>query len=293
MSRVLHALMSLSLLALAPAMAQAGWIIDWSTTALAQKGDRMPTQQSVQYISDNRVRMQQPEITTITDFTQDRFTLINSTKRYFWSGSVDDYVKEMSAQRAEAMAQRAGKLPIPEAKKEEARKADAEHKRTLQPTVLPPISLASAGPGEKIAGYDTEKYEARVDGDLFQEIWLAPSLKLGSDLDTARFLAQQQKTGAAMMGKAAKQYNALYNDAEYRDLLAKGFVLKTITHHLAGSYERVATSVKQADVAASEFAPPDDYRKVRLADLFDPPPTAAPRSTTPPVPRPPTKLKKP
>jgi hypothetical protein len=294
MSRVLHGLMSLGLLALAPALAQAGWVIDWSTTAVTQKDERMPTQQSIQYISDNRVRMQQPEITSITDFTQDRFTLINSTKRYFWSGSVDDYVREMTAQRTEALADRTGKLPIPQIKKDEAKKAEAEHKKpSPSPTVLPPVSLTSAGAGGKVAGYDTDKYEVRVDGDLFQEVWLAPSLKLGSDLDLARFIAQQQKTGAAMIGKSAKQYNAMYNDAEYRDLLTKGFVLKTTTHHMAGSFERVATSVKQTDVAASEFTPPDDYRKVRLADLFDPPPTPAPRSTTPPVPRPPTKLKKP
>jgi len=296
MSRAVRVLTLLPLLALAPALAQAGWIIDWSTTAVNQKGERMAAQRATQTIAGNRVRMQQPEVTTIADYAQDRFTLINPSKQYFWSGSIDEYVSDMSAQRQNAMRDRTSKLPIPQKKKDEVaakKAADGGKPPTIDLAKLPPVSLSSTGQTEKIAGYDTEKYEAKVDGELFQEIWIAPALDLSSDLDAVRFLAQQQKTGAAMLGKSSKQYNALYNNEQYRALLAKGFVLKTITHHLAGSFERAATSVKQADVPASEFVVPENYRKVRLTDLFDPPPTpaSAPRPTGPPEARKPAKLK--
>ncbi|MEO8605406.1 MAG: DUF4412 domain-containing protein [bacterium] len=286
MKRVLQLLIVGSLLALAPAMARAGWIVDWSTVAVNQKGERMAAQQATQSITGNQVRMQQPEVTTIIDYTKDRYTLINPAKRYFWSGTIDDYVRDMSSQRKNALTERVNRMPIPKRKRDklvDQEGAESEKKPTPEPTRLP-VSLAETGAAEKIAGYETEKYDVKVDGELFQEIWIAPALDLSADLDAARYLAQQQKTGSSMLGKSAKQYSALYNDPQYSALLAKGFVVKTVTHHMAGSFERVVTSVKQVDVPASDFAVPEDYRKVRLADLFDPPPTPAPHVATDPRP---------
>ena len=50
--------------------------------------------------------------------------------------------------------------------------------------------------------------------------------------------------------------------------MEKGFVLRSITHHIAGGFERKATEVKQTEIPASEFEVPDSYRKVRLSDVF-------------------------
>jgi hypothetical protein len=51
-------------------------------------------------------------------------------------------------------------------------------------------------------------------------------------------------------------------------LLEKGFVLRSITHHIAGGFERKAVELKQVEIPESDFAVPDDYRKVRLSDVF-------------------------
>jgi hypothetical protein len=131
--------------------------------------------------------------------------------------------------------------------------------------------MTKTGVTERIAGYDTVKYEIRADGTLFQEIWVAPALDVSSDLDVDRYLSMQRKISASMLGKMAGQYNALYLNDEYRQLLAKGFVLKTITHHLAGGFERVASSMRQADVPANQFAVPSAYRKVKLSEVISTP----------------------
>lgn len=276
--------------ALLPVAARAGWVIDWSTTAVNAKGERMATQKATQSIAGNRVRMQQPEVVTIIDYTRDQFTLLNPKKRYFWSGSIDEYVRDMAEHRKSAMSERVAAMGMADKFKEKSderaaksgkdKGADKGEKTPggFDASKLPPVSITSSGQHEKIAGYDTEKFEVKVDGELFQELWLTTGLNVAADLDSARFLAQQEKTGAAMMGKSSKQYNALYRDAQYRGMIERGFILKNVVHHLAGGYERTATAVKQEDVPASTFDAPDGYRRVRLADLFEPPPTPAPRA---------------
>ncbi len=274
--------------AVLPLAAQAGWVINWSTTAENAKGERMATQTATQSISGNRVRMQQPDVITIADYTRDEFTLINQKKQFFWTGTTDEYVRQMGEHRQSAMKDRVAAMGMAEKLKKQKddskknRDAAKEKRPTPEKAPLPPVSITSTGTREKIAGYDTEKYDVKVDGELFQELWMTTGLNVSADLDAAKFIAQQQKTAATMMGKSSQQYNALYNDAEYRGMIERGFILKSVIHHLAGGYDRTATAVKQEEVPASAFTVPEKYRRVRLADLFDPPPTPAPRAAAPP-----------
>lgn len=254
-----------------PAVTHAGWIIDWTTTATNSKGEAMPSQTATQSIAGNKVRMEQPHIVTITDYAADRFTMMNPEKEYFWSGSTAEYTREMSRNRAEAAQDRIAAMAGTK-KKLKDKPVDPPTPGPIDPATLPPVSITASGSTERIAGYDAQKYEVHVDGELFEEIWVAP-LDLSADLDVDRFLAQQRQTGRAMQGKSARSYNALYHSPDYRRLFERQFPVKTVTHHIAGSFERKATSARQADVPASTFAVPENYRKVRLADLLDPPPT--------------------
>lgn len=253
-----------------PALAQAGWVVEWNTTATNSKGEKLPTQQATQSIAANRVRMEQPEVITITDYGSNRFTMMNPEKQYFWSGTLDEYIRDMAALRSKALQQRVGNLT--------GKKADAEVKPNPSPadvdvSKLPPVSITPAGSSETIAGYEAEKYAVQVDGEMFEEMWIAP-VDMSADLNFDRFLEQQLTNAAAMKGKAAQSYNALYRSPEYRRLVEKATVVKTVTHHLSGSFERIATGVAQRDVPASAFAVPESYRKVRLGDLLAPPPEA-------------------
>ena len=276
MTSTLRSITVLALLALSPSLAHAGWVLKWSTTASNQKGENLSSQEATQSIAQNRVRMDQPEVVTIVDYDKDRFTMINPAKQYFWSGSADDYVRDMTRARAEAMRQRIGQMAGRKGKTDEP--VGDPTPRAIDVTKLPPVSITASGIKEKIAGYETEKYDVRIDGQLFEELWIAP-IDMSADLNYDRFMAQQLKNSAAMQGKSADQYNALYRDPEYRRLTEKATILKNVTHHMAGSFGRTATAVEQRDVPDSTFAVPESYRKVRLSDLLEPPPASAPATT--------------
>jgi hypothetical protein len=267
MRRAFREAMLLVLLSGLPASAQAGWVSEWTDVAYKSNGDQVNSEQSSMSLASGHMRMEQPNVISVADYNSGRFTLMSPQRKAFWTGTPDEYVREVARSRAEGMSK-----VLADAGEKGHDKEKEFTPPKVDPAKLPPISITKTAVTDKIAGYDTVKYEVRSDGDLFEEIWVAPTLNVSSDLDVDRFLAFQRKMSAGMLGKAAGSYNALYLNDEYRKLLQNAFVLKLVTHHAAGTYERTATSVHQADVAASKFEVPDAYRRVKLSDVLAPPP---------------------
>jgi hypothetical protein len=243
MNRSLSGWLAVALCACVPGIAQAGWVGQWTNVAVRGDGERMTPEVSTMAIANGQMRVTQPQIVTVVDYNKGRFTVMNPTKGYFWTGTIDDYVDEMTRNRPEM---REKVLPRnPGAGKDqdvEGEDAQASRPRQIDLNKLPPVSITPTGIKERIAGFETMKYEIRSDGELFQEVWVAPSLDVSGDLNLDKYLAEQRKLSTPMLGKSSGPYNALYRSEEYRKLLDKSFALKLVTHHIAGGFERVATS---------------------------------------------------
>lgn len=273
MTRTFRQAMLLAILTVAPFRAEAGWVLEWSNVASKPEGGHMAPQPSSMAIAGGRMRLAQPEVITLIDYNTSAFSVLNPKTQVFWTGTIEDYARHVAGSRAKATRQ----LMTNAGKKGDSAPLEVALPK-VDPATLPPISITKDRATEKIAGYDTVKYVVQVDGDRFQELWVAPALDMSADLNADRYLAYQRTMGAGMAGKAAGQYNALYLSDQYRSMIEKAFILKMITHHMAGTFERSATSVRQADVADSEFTVPDEYRKVKLADVLPAPPAANPSS---------------
>jgi hypothetical protein len=271
MTRAFHTAILLGLLLAIPATVRAGWVSDWTNTAVKPNGDPLDKQSVTMAIANGRVRMQQPNVVTLIDYNTDRFTMINPTKHTYWTGTIDDYVKHVGQNRQETMRKQLGTQGLHSRKLQNATSGEYKPPK-IDVAKLPPVSVTKTDVTERIAGYDAVKYEARANGELFQEFWVAPSLNVSSDLDPTRYFAGQEKLSAGMAGKSGPLFNALYRDPEYRKLLDSGFILKVVNHHIGGQFERVATSMRQADVPATEFEVPADYRRVSISDVLSTPP---------------------
>ena len=241
-----------------PMAAQGGWIIELRNTAISTKGERQSPEDATMYVSGDKVRTVQPNAETIIDYKAGHFTLINPKKELFWSGTIDEYVSEMSKSRKDAAYQRFGSTNA----------AQMARDPNKEDTNLPKVVLRKLGDGGAIAGHDTVKYQIESNGELFQEVWFAPDLNTNGDLDPGRYLAVQQKLSGGMLGKAGKSFRAMWKNPDIRNLYSKGVVMQNIVRHVAGGYERTTTAVKQTDVAASEFEVPNSYRRVRLPDVL-------------------------
>jgi len=155
----------LTALVLSPSLAHAGWVLQWTTAASTGKDKQLPSQKATQSIAANQVRMDQPEVITITDYDKDRFVMMNPTKQFFWSGTTDEFVREMTRARDTAMREKIGSLTGQKAKDKAAAAAAADATpKPIDVSKLPPVSITPSGAQEKIAGYDTQKYDVRVNG---------------------------------------------------------------------------------------------------------------------------------
>jgi hypothetical protein len=241
----------------APGTVQAGWIVEWTNTAIVQDGERLNSETATMYIDKGRVRLDQPKLTTLIDYNKEWFTVFDPKRSVFWAGKLDEYVAEMTAQRAEAMRQRLG----PEA-------AATYGKRKVDENSLPRIEVKKTEQTRKIAEHQATRYDIYSNNELFLEVWLAEDLDTKGDLDPAKLLPYERKMSGVLLGRSAGPFNALQRSKDYAALLEKGFVLESLVHHGAGGFEKKATAIRAADIRASQFEVPESYRRVRLADVF-------------------------
>lgn len=255
MSHMSKIVFVIGVLCAAPAVTFAGWVAEWEHTPIKSDGERGTTEVATMRIAKNKVRLAQPHTTSLIDYEKSRFTILNPDRQYFWSGTVDQYVAEMVKTRARAAKRRGSEETEPEMPR-------------LDRKSLPPVTITKTDETTIIAGHETNKHEIRVKDELVEEIWIAEDLDLSADMDAKKVLDYQKKMSAAMLGNSAITYNALYYSPEYSKLMEKGFVLRSVTRHIAGGFERKATELKRMEIPDGEFKVPDGYRKVRLSDVF-------------------------
>lgn len=251
---------TLTALALIPRGVQGGWIMEWETTAVRPKGQRFPSELVTMYIDKGRIRTEQPSVITLVDYDKGLFTILNPTNQFFWSGKVEEYVSEATKNRAEQMRRRVG-----------SGGGLSFGRRKIDEKALPRVEIKKTAENGAIAGYRATKYEVFSNGELFQEMWFTQDIDMARDLDSTKSLEYECKRSAGMLGRTAGPFNALYRSSDYADLLKKGNVLlASIVYHGAGSFEKKATSVREAEIPASKFEVPENYRRVRLQDVFPP-----------------------
>jgi hypothetical protein len=243
----------------AASTAQAGWVIEQSNVATKSRGDSTPAEPATTRISQGRIRITQPYTVTVQDCVKNRFSIYLPDENRYWSGSFDEYGKEIMAQArrpktdlgADGQPATAPAAPPP-----------------IDPSTLPKIVVRKTEDRATIAGYDTVKYVIESDGRLFQEVWLADTLNLKRDLEPTAYLECQKKIAAGMLGASAQDYHALYRSPDYLQLNSSGYALKTTVHHIAGSFTQETRSVKQVDVPESDFQVPPTAKSVPLGELF-------------------------
>lgn len=239
----------------APGAADAGWVVEWKNTAVKKEGRGEPNK-STAYISGDKQRIDQDHVSTIYDYRKGTFTLLNPARKFFWSGTMKDYVAKSYARRGKAIQQRMGT------------KTGSTEVPVIDKKSLPELKIERMKEEKEIAGHTAHKYEVLVDGKVFQELWVAEGLDLTKDLDPERMTKYQQERARGFLGHAADYHNALYLSDAYLKLLRKGYTLQKNTYHIAGSFEQLATSIRETDVDSSRFETPEDYRRVRLSDIF-------------------------
>jgi hypothetical protein len=126
------------------------------------------------------------------------------------------------------------------------------------------VAVKDLGASERLQGYETRHYKVLVDGELLEELWLAPKIQIASEIDYVAFENAMQK----MIGGGAGLSQGYEQSDTYRTLRATGYPLRQVLYFVGEKSTLEVTAVAVQDLPAAEFAIPKGFTKIGYADLL-------------------------
>lgn len=134
---------------------------------------------------------------------------------------------------------------------------------TPRPDARHDVQIKDLGPGERLQGYDTHRFQVLVDGEVLEDLWLAPKLEVAAEIDLAGFDAVvQQMIGGGAGGQGYEQSEV------YRALRAGGYPLRQVLFFVGEKSTLEVTSVTVQEFAASDFAVPEGFSRIGYVELL-------------------------
>jgi Domain of unknown function (DUF4412) len=259
-----------------PTPSWAGWVIEQIEYAnLGAEGAK-----TVQYIAKNRLKTTSDGNSFIMDFAKDQFIATDQANRVYWSGTVDDYVREVKAfQQAandlarEQMEEAMKEMPPDQRKTMEDLLQQMRASGTPAPVQAvgkrPLVKVAQTGDTAALAGHAATKSMVYADGKPYQEVWIAKGVTLKADLDLRRLRGLQAKLTQAIMTDLPRR-QPVEEDPTYEQLFEQGYPIKIVELGEGGEPESVTEVVRieKRDIPEREFHVPEGYRRIDLHEFF-------------------------
>ncbi|MHB8835649.1 MAG: DUF4412 domain-containing protein [Candidatus Methylomirabilia bacterium] len=190
-------------------------------------------------------------LTVIVDIKNGEGWLIESASKRFAGGKI--------AHLAEILRKVEGSLDSEAVPGDQAgKKAGADSAKPLA------IAVKDLGAGERLQGYETRHFQVLLDGEVLEELWIAPQIKVAGEIDLAAFGAAMQK----MLGGGAGLSQGYEESETYRNLRAGGYPLRQVLFFVGEKSTIEVTSVTVKDLPASDFAIPKGFKKIGYAELL-------------------------
>jgi len=259
-----------------PTAAWAGWIIEQIEYAnLGAEGAR-----TIQYVAKNRLKTMGDGHTFLMDFTKNLFTASDDENRVYWSGTINDYVREVKAFQqavndlARERMEEAMKETPPDQRKpmeellQQMRSAGAPA-ASQAASKRPEVKVVQSAETATLAGHAVVKAAVYADGKPYQEVWIAKGLTLKGDLDLKRLRGLQAMLTQATMTDLHGQ-QPVEEDPAYERLVEQGYPIKIVELGEGGEPESVTEVVRieRRDIPEREFQTPEGYRRIDLHEFF-------------------------
>lgn len=142
----------------------------------------------------------------------------------------------------------------------------------------PSVKVKKVGPGGKIAGYKTVRYNVYQNGTLYEELWIAKGTPIEKEIGN---LEQVERVSAKFdscgnePGMGEKRMDP-ESSKEYQKLYKEGWVMRRIVHQPGGpimggsgtTQREEVRSIQVRKIPVSEFQPPKGYRRISVKDMY-------------------------
>ncbi|MFH1755694.1 MAG: DUF4412 domain-containing protein [Candidatus Latescibacterota bacterium] len=191
----------------------------------------------------------------IIDAEKNEICFIDDNRKMLASGNVDEICGEMTQMVESMMAN------VPDEQKEMM-------KKMMGDTKAPKVEIVKKGAGEKVAGFETMRYDVMSDGALYEELWLSADKALMKDCEAVmkmmvKFMSCMQAV-SSMGSKPSPEASP-----EYVKLFELGMMVKSVSHAEGGTAENTdITTISKKDLSDADFALPDGYKRVSFQAMW-------------------------
>jgi hypothetical protein len=190
-------------------------------------------------------------LTVLIDIKNNEGWLVDAASKRYAGGKIDEL--------AEILKKVEGTQDVETAPGDQTGKKPA-----MAPAKPLAIAVKDLGAGERLLGHETRRYKVLVDGELLEELWLAPKIQIASEVDYVAFESALQK----MIGGGAGLSQGYEQSEAYRTLRAAGYPLRQVLFFVGEKSTLEVTSVAIKDLPSAEFAVPKGFEKIGYAALL-------------------------
>jgi hypothetical protein len=140
------------------------------------------------------------------------------------------------------------------------------------PERLPAVKVERTGETATVAGLQARKFRITLDGEPYEDHWIATDAALLRELSWERFTQLQDRFQACMTqgDRPGAEGGSLEETKEYRQLEREGFALKVVSYGGGdpdGEPKEQVQAVERRDIPDGEFGPPAGFKKATLAEM--------------------------
>ena len=207
-------------------------------------------------------------VSTLFDFDRDQMVVLDHNKQTYTVIDPKVFVKEVEAYTKKMEELRKKHLEnLPPEQREMVEKMIKEREAENMQNKQIIISVKDTEQTEKIAGYDSKKYDVLYNENLNEEIWMTKDLNIQNELDTNKMsnLMTEFKKVNKRLGD-----NSVKNEEAFINLFRNGgFPMKTVDHSFGDSvYVEEVIAVNKKDIPKSEFDLPTGYEERTIQSLI-------------------------
>jgi hypothetical protein len=246
------------------AAAAAAAILSWGPVSPALAGwmiqevdPEFPNEATTYWFQEGQVRVEGvlEGLTILINLKKEEGYLVDRASKRYAGGKLADLSEQLRKLEADALPP--GAETAADAADKGAAPAPAEPERPGT------VEVKDVGPGERLLGYDTRQYQVRVDGDLLEDILVAPKIDVQREVDLPVFSTTMQK----MLGGSGVT-QGYENTPEYRAIAKGGYPVRQV---LSFMDQKSTLEVRKAEAKRfppEDFVVPPGFAKIGYVELL-------------------------
>ena len=215
----------------------------------------------VTYYSSGKVKSASEDMVVIFDVRDGAITLLDGKQEAYATGTIEEYCREVTAARDEAIGQMS-----PEEKQMMAAFMGGDDRGSP-----PVVRIEKVGRGEKIAGYATTLFRVFADGEVYEEIHLADDVPVFDEVDSDKMGELIDRFGDCMINSIGlSDIVSVEDDTGYKKLLRRGYPMKNVEFDDGRpDVTDQVVRMEKRPIPEAEFRPPKGYVRLDFRRILE------------------------